>query len=240
MNYETIAESNESTVVAEFHSNNERKSAYESEKELERAFIALLEKQGYEFKEIHKEQELKDNLKEQLEKLNDHYFTPKEWEILYSQFIANKNDDYRAKTRKIQEDPIFNLTLENGKTKNIKIIDKKNIHKNALQVIHQYSAKGGKYENRYDVSVLVNGLPLVHVELKKRGVAIREAFNQIKRYQRDSFSAEDGLFDFVQIFVISNGTSSKYYSNTWKKTIKPILLNSRIIGRIARITILKI
>ncbi len=176
--------------------------------------MALLQKQGYELKEIHKEQELKDNLKEQLEKLNDYHFTPKEWEILYSQFIANKNDDYKAKTRKIQEDPIFNLTLENGKTKNIKIIDKKNIHKNALQVIHQYSAKGEKYENRYDVSVLVNGLPLVHVELKRRGVAIREAFNQIKRYKRDSFSAEDGLFEFVQIFVISNGTSSKYYSNT--------------------------
>ncbi|GAA7449333.1 hypothetical protein MM0358_02680 [Helicobacter pylori] len=139
MSYETIAESNESTVVAEFHSNNEKKSAYESEKELERAFIALLQKQGYEFKEIHKEQDLKDNLKEQLEKLNDHYFTPKEWDALYSQFIANKNDDYKAKTRKIQEDPIFNLTLESGKTKNIKIIDKKNIHKNALQVIHQYT-----------------------------------------------------------------------------------------------------
>ncbi|GAA9346107.1 type I restriction endonuclease subunit R [Helicobacter pylori] len=213
MNYETIAESNESTVVVQFHSDSERKSAYESEAELERAFIALLEKQGYEFKKIHKEEDLKDNLKEQLEKLNDYTFTPKEWETLYSQFIANKNDDYKAKTRKIQEDPIFNLTLENGKTKNIKIIDKKNIHKNALQVIHQYSVKG-KYENRYDVSILVNGLPLVHVELKKRGVAIREAFNQIKRYQRDSFSAGDGLFDFVQIFVISNGTSSKYYSNT--------------------------
>ncbi|GAA7482685.1 hypothetical protein HpBHB17_11850 [Helicobacter pylori] len=213
MHYETIAESNESTVVAQFHSDSERKSAYESEAELERAFIALLQKQGYEFKKIHKEQELKDNLKEQLEKLNNHHFTPKEWESLYCQFIANKNEDYKAKTRKIQEDPIFNLTLENGKTKNIKIIDKKNIHRNALQVIQQYSAKG-KYENRYDVSVLVNGLPLVHVELKKRGVAIREAFNQIKRYKRDSFSAEDGLFEFVQIFVISNGTSSKYYSNT--------------------------
>ncbi|MGL2643774.1 HsdR family type I site-specific deoxyribonuclease [Helicobacter pylori] len=213
MNYETIAESNESTVVAQFHSDNERKSAYESEAELERAFIKLLEKQGYEFKKIHNEKELKDNLKEQLEKLNDHSFTPKEWDTLYSQFIANKNDDYKAKTKKIQEDPIFNLTLENGKTKNIKIIDKKNIHRNALQVIRQYSAKG-KYENRYDVSILVNGLPLVHVELKKRGVAIREAFNQIKRYKRDSFSAEDGLFEFVQIFVISNGTSSKYYSNT--------------------------
>ncbi|MFP6345839.1 HsdR family type I site-specific deoxyribonuclease [Helicobacter pylori] len=213
MNYETIAESNESTVVAQFHSDNEKKSAYESEAELERAFIALLEKQGYEFKKIHKEEELKDNLKEQLEKLNGHHFTPKEWGTLYFQFIANKNDDYKAKTKKIQEDPIFNLTLENGKTKNIKIIDKKNIHKNALQVIHQYSVKG-KYENRYDVSILVNGLPLVHVELKKRGVAIREAFNQIKRYKRDSFSAGDGLFEFVQIFVISNGTSSKYYSNT--------------------------
>ncbi len=214
MSYEIIAESNESTVIAEYHSDNEKKSAYESEAELERAFIELLQKQGYEFKKIHKEQELKDNLKEQLEKLNDYRFTPKEWEILYSQFIANKNDDYKAKTRKIQEDPIFNLTLDNGKTKNIKIIDKKNIHKNALQVIHQYSAKGEKYENRYDVSVLVNGLPLVHMELKRRGVAIREAFNQIKRYKRDSFGAEDGLFEFVQIFVISNGTSSKYYSNT--------------------------
>ncbi len=167
MHYETIAESNESTVVAQFHSDNERKSTYESEAQLEREFIKLLEKQGYEFKKIHNEEELKDNLKEQLEKLNDHSFTPKEWDTLYSQFIANKNDDYKAKTRKIQEDPIFNLTLENGKTKNVKIIDKKNIHRNALQVIHQYSNKGGKYENRYDVSVLVNGLPLVHVELKK-------------------------------------------------------------------------
>ncbi|GHQ74640.1 hypothetical protein VN1235_04940 [Helicobacter pylori] len=166
MSYEIIAESNESTVIAEYHSDNEKKSTYESEAELERAFITLLQKQGYEFKKIHNEKELKDNLKEQLEKLNDYRFTPKEWETLYFQFIANKNDDYKAKTRKIQEDPIFNLTLEDGKTKNIKIIDKKNIHKNALQVIHQYSAKG-KYENRYDVSVLVNGLPLVHVELKK-------------------------------------------------------------------------
>ncbi|GAA7415060.1 type I restriction endonuclease subunit R [Helicobacter pylori] len=214
MSYEIIAESNESTVVAEYHSSDERKRAYESEVQLEGAFIALLQKQGYEFKKIHEEQELKDNLKEQLEKLNNHRFTPKEWETLYSQFIANENDDYKAKTRKIQEEPIFNLTLENGQIKNIKIIDKKNIHKNALQVIHQYKAKGGRYENRYDVSILVNGLPLVHVELKKRGVAIREAFNQIKRYQRDSFSAKDALFDFVQIFVISNGTSTKYYSNT--------------------------
>ncbi|GAA7444964.1 type I restriction endonuclease subunit R [Helicobacter pylori] len=214
MSYEIIAESNESTVVAEYHSSDEKKSAYESEAQLERAFIVLLENQGYEFKQIHEEQELKDNLKEQLEKLNDYRFTLEEWEIVYSQFIANKNDDYKAKTRKIQEDPIFNLTLENGQIKNIKIIDKKNIHKNALQVIHQYKAKGGRYENRYDVSILVNGLPLVHVELKKRGVAIREAFNQIKRYQRDSFSAKDALFDFVQIFVISNGTSTKYYSNT--------------------------
>ncbi len=214
MSYETISESNESTVIAEYHSANERKSAYESEAQLESAFIALLQNQGYEFKQIHKEQELKENLKEQLEKLNNYSFTPKEWETLYSQFIANKNDDYKAKTKKIQEDPIFNLTLESGQTKNIKIIDKKNIHKNALQVIHQYSVEGGKYKNRYDVSILVNGLPLVHVELKRRGVAIREAFNQIKRYQRDSFSAEGGLFDFVQIFVISNGTSSKYYSNT--------------------------
>ncbi|GAA6976712.1 type I restriction endonuclease subunit R [Helicobacter pylori] len=214
MSYEIIAESNESTVVAEYHSSDEKKSTYESEAQLERAFIALLQNQGYEFKQIHEEQELKDNLKEQLEKLNDYRFTLEEWEIVYSQFIANKNDDYKAKTRKIQEDPIFNLTLENGQIKNIKIIDKKNIHKNALQVIHQYKAKGGRYENRYDVSILVNGLPLVHVELKKRGVAIREAFNQIKRYQRDSFSAKDALFDFVQIFVISNGTSTKYYSNT--------------------------
>ncbi|WQW64520.1 restriction endonuclease subunit R [Helicobacter pylori] len=109
MHYETIAESNESTVVAEFHSDSERKSAYESEAELERAFIKLLEKQGYEFKQIHNEKELKDNLKEQLEKLNDHHFTPKEWDALYFQFIANKNEDYKAKTRKIQEDPIFNL-----------------------------------------------------------------------------------------------------------------------------------
>lgn len=128
--------------------------------------------------------------------------------------IANANDGIKEKTRRIQEDNIQNLTREDGSTVNITLLDKKNIHNNRLQVINQYVENGGNYDNRYDVTILINGLPLVHVELKRRGVPIKEAFNQINRYQRDSFWAGSGLYEYVQIFVISNGTNTKYYSNT--------------------------
>ena len=157
------------------------------------------------------------NLRSQLEKLNNYQFTETEWDRFFKNSIANQNEGIVEKTRKIQEDNVQVLKRDDGSTKNIMFIDKKNIHNNFLQVINQYvvgKGAGAKFNNRYDVTILVNGFPLVHVELKRRGVAIREAFNQINRYQRDSFWAGCGLFEYVQIFVISNGTNTKYYSNT--------------------------
>ena len=169
---------------------------------------------SYEYLPIHNKDELLPNLRKKLEELNNYAFTDTEWEQFYNNCIAGKNDGIVEKTRRIQEDNVQILHRDNGETKNITLFDKKNIHNNKLQVIHQYEENGGNYKNRYDVTVLVNGLPLVHIELKRRGVNIREAFNQIDRYQRDSFWANGGLFEYVQIFVISNGTNTKYYSNT--------------------------
>ena len=185
---------------------------YQSEADLEREFIRLLGEQGYEYLPIHTEADLIKNLRSQLEKLNHYHFTDNEWEHFFNECIANKNDDIVAKTAKIQEDYIQVLKRDTDESQNIKLIDKDNIHNNSLQVINQY--EGGNYDTRYDVSILVNGLPLVHIELKRRGVQLKEAFNQINRYQRDSFWAGCGLYEYVQIFVISNGTNTKYYSNT--------------------------
>ncbi|NLH38354.1 MAG: type I restriction endonuclease subunit R, partial [Thermotogaceae bacterium] len=170
--------------------------------------------QGYEYISVHNEAALISNLRKQLELLNDFTFTDSEWKRFFKECIANDNEGIVEKTRKIQDDYIQILKREDGTTKNIYLLDKKNIHNNRLQVINQYEEEGGKHETRYDVTILVNGLPLVHVELKRRSIAIREAFNQINRYQRDSFWASSGLFEYVQIFVISNGTHTKYYSNT--------------------------
>ncbi|WP_019229967.1 type I restriction endonuclease subunit R [Sedimentibacter sp. B4] len=212
--FEIVASSTESTVVAEYIPEKRKGTEYQSEVELERDFINRLVSQGYEYITIKSEQDLIDNLRTQLEKLNNYTFFDKEWNDFYSSVIANGNDGILEKTRKIQEDYLQNLTLDNGYVKNIKLIDKTNIHNNYLQVINQYEEDGGNHDTRYDVTILVNGLPLVHIELKKRGNAIREAFNQINRYQRDSFWAGSGLYQYVQLFVISNGTNTKYYSNT--------------------------
>ena len=187
---------------------------YQSEADLEREFIRLLGEQGYEYLPIHTEADLISNLRSQLEKLNHYSFIDNEWEHFFNECIANKNDDIVAKTQKIQDDYIQVLKRDTGESQNIKLIDKDNIHNNTLQVINQYVEEGGNYDTRYDVTVLVNGLPLVHIELKRRGVQLKEAFNQINRYQRDSFWAGCGLYEYVQIFVISNGTNTKYYSNT--------------------------
>ncbi len=213
--YNIVASTDEATVVAEYAAEyNGRSEKYQSEAELEREFIQQLTSQGYEYIPVHNEAALIANLRKQLEILNDFTFTDSEWERFFSECIANTNEGIVEKTRKIQDDHIQILKREDGTTKNIYLLDKKNIHNNRLQVINQYEEIGGKHETRYDVTILVNGLPLVHVELKRRGVAIREAFNQINRYQRDSFWASSGLFEYVQIFVISNGTHTKYYSNT--------------------------
>lgn len=212
--YNMILSTSESTVVAEYEPQSGRSDSYQSEASSEKAFIKMLGEQGYEYINIHHEKDLIDNLRKQLELLNRYTFTDKEWDTFFKHKISNNNEGIVEKTRKIQEDYIQNLTREDGSTMNISLIDKKNIHNNRLQVINQYEEDGGKHDTRYDVTILVNGLPLVHVELKRRGVAIKEAFNQIDRYQRDSFWAGSGLYEYVQIFVISNGTNTKYYSNT--------------------------
>lgn len=220
--YNIVASTDESTVVAEYSAEYQvRSEKYQSEAELEKEFISLLTSQGYEYLQIHNEAALIQNLRIQLEKLNNFTFTNNEWNRFFAECLANPNEGIVEKTRKIQDDHIQILKRDDGTTKNIYLLDKKNIHNNRLQVINQYAVPagrqeeaGGKYKTRYDVTILVNGLPLVHVELKRRGVEIREAFNQINRYQCDSFWASSGLFEYVQIFVISNGTHTKYYSNT--------------------------
>ena len=213
--YEPVALSNESTVVAEFLPEflGVREAAYQSEAELEQAFIKQLQVQAYEYLPIASEIELIANLRRQLEKLNKLPFSDAEWERFLGACIAGSNDGILEKTARIQEDHIQVLKRDDGSIKNIYLIDKQHIHNNSLQVINQYEVEGAR-ANRYDVTVLVNGLPMVHVELKRRGVDIREAFNQINRYQRDSFWAGCGLFEYVQLFVISNGKLTKYYSNT--------------------------
>lgn len=212
--YNIIAESQEYTVVSEYDHVATPAENYQSEADLEKEFVRLLQEQGYDYLPIHKEADLISNLRAQLEKLNHYHFTDSEWERFFNECIANQNDDIVAKTQKIQDDYIQVLKRDTGESQNIKLIDKDNIHNNSLQVINQYVEEGGNFDTRYDVSILVNGLPLVHIELKRRGVQLKEAFNQINRYQRDSFWAGCGLYEYVQIFVISNGTNTKYYSNT--------------------------
>ena len=215
--YNLVAESTQSTVVAEYVPDKKRVAHYQSEAELERAFIKQLESQAYEYLKITSENELVLNLRQQLEKLNNFTFSDTEWEKFFVSVIANPNQSIEEKTTTIQEDSTKILNRDDGTFKNIDLIDKKNIHNNSLQVINQYTTEDGQRANRYDVTVLVNGLPLVHIELKRRGVAIQEAFNQINRYQRESFWASSGLFEYVQLFIISNGTHTKYYGNTVRK-----------------------
>ncbi|MDR0809146.1 MAG: type I restriction endonuclease subunit R, partial [Gemmobacter sp.] len=216
--YELIALSDEGTVVAEFVPDGVREEHYQSEAELERDLIQRLQAQAYEYLPITSEVDLIANLRRQLEALNRITFSDAEWNAFFSEKIAGANDGIVEKTTRIQEDHVQILRRDDGSAKNIYLIDKQNIHNNRLQVINQYETPtdetGGARANRYDVTVLVNGLPMVHIELKRRGVDIREAFNQIDRYQRDSFWAGSGLFEYVQLFVISNGTLTKYYSNT--------------------------
>ena len=212
-----IAATSDNTVVSEYTPLKRRSDAYQSEADLEKEFIQMLCEQGYEYLPVPKEAELESNLRFQLEKLNDITFSDNEWKRFFKENLANPNEHIVEKTRKIQEDYVQVLKRDDGSSKNIKLIDKDHIHHNILQVINQYEVskvEGARHNNRYDVTVLVNGLPMVHIELKRRGVAIREAFNQIDRYQRDSFWAGNGLFEYIQIFVISNGTETKYYSNT--------------------------
>lgn len=219
--YKIVAENPESTVVAEYQPLVRKATAYQTEAELEKAFIEQLRMQAYEYLPITSEKELINNLRIQLEKLNEYTFTDEEWDDFFTKTIANKNYGIEDKTHIIQESHIQSFIRKDGTTKNIHLIDKEDIHNNHLQVINQYetpAGEKGQRSNRYDVTILVNGLPLVHIELKRRGVDLKEAFNQINRYSRDSFWAGSGLFEYVQLFVISNGTYTKYYSNTTRST----------------------
>ena len=210
----TIAEMTGGIILAHYDKNNRvGGGSYQSEAELERELIANLVSQGYERLKFTTSEELYGNLKVQIERLNNVSFSKSEWDRFLTEYLDSPKDGMIEKTRKIQEDYIYDFTFDDGHLQNIKIIDKKNIHNNFLQVVNQVTA-GEKNQNRYDVTILVNGLPLVHIELKKRGVNLHEAFNQIHRYSKESFNLDHSLYKFVQIFVISNGTYTRYFANT--------------------------
>lgn len=212
-NYSTIAEMNNGIILAKYESKKSNISSYQKEAELEDWLISNLELQGYERIYVSDDKELYDNLKIQLEKLNKVTFTNSEWNRFLLEYLNCPNDGLIEKTRKVQEDYIYDFRFDNGLLKNIKIIDKKDISNNHMQVVSQ--VRQGR--NRYDVTILVNGLPLVHIELKSRGKRIYEAFNQIHRYMNETLNTKDSLYKYVQIFVISNGTYTKYFANTTAK-----------------------
>lgn len=217
--YDIVSQNTQSTVVSHYEKPCVVcETSYQSEQDLERDLIDRLQRQGYEYLPIHQEAELVANLRRQIERLNDYQFTDGEWQRFFKTEIANEGKGIEDKAFTIQQDPVKTLRLDDGTDRNIKLIDKKDIHANSTQVINQYEVNDGTHPNRYDVTILVNGLPLVHIELKRRGVLLKEAFNQINRYGRDSFWAGNALFEYVQIFVISNGTETKYYSNTTRQS----------------------
>ncbi len=204
-----------STIAADFTPSKRADSIYQSEAALEKEFIAKLQSQGYEYAKITNEADLESNLRLKLQELNSITLSDTEWKNFFKKVLAKSNDSIVEKSILIQEEYIQPLERDDGSFINIELIDKEHIHKNSLQVINQYQATTETQSHRYDVTILVNGLPLVHIELKRRGVSLHEAFNQINRYGKESFFAGNALFEFVQIFVISsNGTQSKYYSNT--------------------------
>lgn len=209
-----LAQNTTSTIAVEFTPSKRQNSSYQSEAQLEKELIATLQAQGYEYAKITDEKSLESNLRTKLEELNSTTLSDTEWRRFFTQVLSRTNASIVEKSVLIQEDYIQPLERDNGSIINFKLIDKADIHKNSLQVINQYEATTPTRSHRYDVTILVNGLPLVHIELKRRGVSLKEAFNQINRYGRESFFSGSGLFEFVQIFVISNGTQSKYYSNT--------------------------
>lgn len=210
-----VAQHNDGIILSEYRSKYDYtlREGYQSEAEMENQLILDLSKQGYEEKKLKNNDDLFKNLQTQIERLNDTTFSPKEWERFLQEYLNPISEGKTEKAKKIHEDYVYDFIFDDGHIENIKIIDKKNIHNNVLQVTNQFSYNG-TYRNRYDVTILVNGLPLVHIELKRRGISLEEAFNQINRYGKESFNENDSLFGFVQVFVISNGTYTKYFSNT--------------------------
>ncbi len=215
--YKTIAESNNFIVLDKYTKCSQVNEAYQSEYDLEREFIEDLENQGYDYlREVNTHEAMLANVREQLQTLNNVKFLEGEWLRFVEGYLDKPSDNSIDKTRKIHDDYIHDFVFDDGHIQNIYILDKKNIARNKLQVIRQFQQKGTQ-ANRYDVTVLVNGLPLVHIELKKRGVAIREAFNQVHRYSKESFNTDNSLFKYLQLFVISNGTDCRYFANTTKR-----------------------
>lgn len=212
--YDVIAEQENYTVMGCYTPLPRENTGYQSEAQLESSFIKQLVELGYTYVDIKTEAQMIANLRQQMDRLNKVELTDSEWQQLFNGYIAKPDDSVMEKADRIQRNEIVHITRDDGSSLNIKLIDKTDIFNNQLQVLNQYTPENGKHENRYDVTILVNGLPLVHCELKRRGVALKEAFNQINRYGRESFWADAGLYEFVQIFIISNGTETKYYSNT--------------------------
>lgn len=215
--YSTIAESNNFIVLDDYTKYNELHEpsvTYQSEASLESEFIQDLVNQGYEYRpDISTPKALLDNARIKIQELNEMEFTDKEWLRFMEEYLDKPGDTLIDKTRKIQDNHIYDFVFDDGHIKNIYLADKQNIARNKVQAINQFEQTGTQ-ANRYDVTILVNGLPLVQVELKRRGVAICEAFNQVHRYSKESFNSENSLFKFIQVFVISNGTDSRYFANT--------------------------
>lgn len=213
----TIAESNNFIILDKYMKIDQSGSVYQTESDLENELIKDLINQGYIYaKDLTNHEKLMGNLRAQLQKLNTVEFTDSEWQRFLDEYLDKPSENSTDKARKIHNDHIHDFVFDDGRIQNIALLDKKNIARNSLQVVKQVEQKG-THANRYDVTILVNGLPLVQVELKKRGVAIREAFNQVHRYTKESFNADNSLFKYLQIFVITNGTDTRYFSNTTKR-----------------------
>lgn len=215
--YKTIAESNSFIVLDKYTREWQVCESYQSEYDLEREFIQDLQNQGYEYvPDMNTPEKLRANVRDQLQALNNVQFAEGEWSRFVETYLDKPSDSVVDKTRKIHDDHIHDFVFDDGRIQNIYLLDKKNIARNKVQAIRQFE-QAGSHANRYDVTILVNGLPLVQVELKKRGVAIREAFNQVHRYSKESFNSENSLFKYLQLFVISNGTDSRYFANTTQR-----------------------
>lgn len=213
----TIAESNRFIVLDNYTKIEQQGTSYQTEADLERELIADLVNQGYEYlPKLTTPKAMFENVRVQLQLLNKMEFSDDEWKRFCEEYLDKPSDSHIDKTRKIHNDYIYDFVFDDGHIQNIYLVDKKDIVKNKLQVISQFE-QTGTHANRYDVTILVNGLPLVQVELKKRGVSIKEAFNQVNRYSKESFNAENSLFKYLQLFVISNGTDSRYFANTTKR-----------------------
>ncbi len=217
IDYKAIAETNQFIVLDRYTKCVQLSETYQSEYDLEREFIADLENQGYEYlPDLNSPDALLANVRQQLQTLNKLQFSESEWQRFVETFLDRPSETVIDKTRKVHDDYIHDFVFDDGRIQNIYLLDKKNVTRNKLQVIKQFE-QTGSHANRYDVTILVNGLPMVQVELKRRGVAIREAFNQVHRYSKESFNSEHSLFKYLQLFVISNGTDTRYFANTTQR-----------------------